>query len=55
MKYQTPSEIETHWDQSYTNWFLSGKTLVRGPFTCRNTQIIREFEYDHVDSTIKMV
>ena len=60
VKYQNLSEIETHLiifgiDQSYTNWFLHGEELVRGPSTSRNAQIIREIDYDHVDSTIEMV
>ncbi|XP_052295799.1 uncharacterized protein LOC127901832 [Citrus sinensis] len=60
VKYQNLSEIETHLiifgiDQSYTNWFLHGEELVRGPSTSRNAQLIREVDYDHVDNTIELV
>ncbi|XP_024042746.1 uncharacterized protein LOC112099565 [Citrus clementina] len=60
VKYQNISEIETHLiifgiDQSYTNWFLHGEELVRGPSTSRNAQLIREVDYDHVDNTIELV
>ena len=60
MKYQNLLEIETYLiifgnDQSYTNWFLHGEELVRGSSTSRNAYIIREIDYDHVDSTIETV